>query len=117
MKKLVIVLFLVLLIGSSMRLNRVDATTLGDLKKELNEMEQDYNNQKQQEELTKNIELDKKVEEFAKENNAVAGINAGGFEDLNGVGKGGYPLGTIIKDSKIIIVIFQIHLKFQYIIN
>lgn len=53
MKKLVIVLFLVLLIGSSMRLNRVDATTLGDLKRELNEMEQEYSNQKQQEELTK----------------------------------------------------------------
>lgn len=44
----------------------------------------------------------KRVEEFVKENDAIAGINAGGFEDVNGVGKGGQPLGLIIKDYKII---------------
>ena len=44
----------------------------------------------------------KRVEDFVKETNAVAGINAGGFEDVNGVGKGGYPLGLVIKDGQII---------------
>ena len=32
---------------------------------------------------------------------AIAGINAGGFEDINGTGKGGKPTGVIIKDGKI----------------
>lgn len=53
MRKLVMLLFIVLLIGASVRMSKVDATTLGDLKKGLNEMEQDYSNQKQQEELTR----------------------------------------------------------------
>ncbi len=44
----------------------------------------------------------KRVEEFVEESNAVAGINAGGFVDLNGVGKGGMPLGLLIKDGKIL---------------
>ncbi|MBP3284700.1 MAG: phosphodiester glycosidase family protein [Clostridia bacterium] len=46
--------------------------------------------------------MGKKVEEFVKQENAIAGINAGGFEDVNGVGKGGQPLGLMIKDSQII---------------
>lgn len=32
---------------------------------------------------------------------AIAGVNAGGFYDPNGVGKGGIPNGIVIKDSKI----------------
>lgn len=44
----------------------------------------------------------KRVEDFVKENDALAGINSGGFEDINGVGKGGQPLGLVIKDYKII---------------
>lgn len=44
----------------------------------------------------------KKVEDFVAENNAVAGINAGGFLDLNGMGRGGEPLGVLIKDGTIL---------------
>ena len=44
----------------------------------------------------------KTVEKFVEEENAIAGINAGGFLDLNGVGTGGLPLGNLIKDGKII---------------
>lgn len=44
----------------------------------------------------------KKVEDFVKDENAIAGINGGGFSDLNGLGLGGMPLGLVIKDSKII---------------
>lgn len=43
----------------------------------------------------------KKVIEFIEENDAVAGINAGGFLDTNGVGTGGLPLGFVIKDGKV----------------
>lgn len=34
---------------------------------------------------------------------SVAGINGGAFEDINGVGKGGMPLGIVIQDGKILI--------------
>lgn len=44
----------------------------------------------------------KKVEDFVAENNAVAGFNAGGFDDPKGMGLGGVPLGTMIKDGVII---------------
>lgn len=43
-----------------------------------------------------------RVEEHVKNAGAVAGINGGGFADENGVGKGGMPLGLVIKDSQII---------------
>lgn len=41
--------------------------------------------------------LDKLVESH----NAVAGINAGGFEDENGFGNGGTPIGIVIQDGKL----------------
>lgn len=40
-----------------------------------------------------------RVEDFAKQENAVATINGGGFLDEGGVGKGGMPLGIVIKDG------------------
>ncbi|RCX08896.1 exopolysaccharide biosynthesis protein [Anaerobacterium chartisolvens] len=43
-----------------------------------------------------------KVEDIVKSNNAVAGINAGGFADLDGHGTGGIPEGIIIEDGKIL---------------
>lgn len=44
------------------------------------------------------IKLDKMVENAG----AVAGINAGGFEDDNGVGTGGVPIGIVIRDGKLV---------------
>ncbi len=44
----------------------------------------------------------KKVEEFYADTGAVAAINAGGFEDIGGVGNGGTPLGIVIHDSKLL---------------
>lgn len=41
-----------------------------------------------------------KLEVMMKKNNAGAGINAGGFEDENGTGNGGIPLGIVIKDGR-----------------
>ena len=41
-----------------------------------------------------------RVEDFAKQENAVAAINGGGFMDEGGVGKGGMPLGIVIKDGE-----------------
>lgn len=41
----------------------------------------------------------RRVEDLVKDNNAIAGINAGGFVDLNGVGKGGQPLGVLIHNG------------------
>lgn len=38
---------------------------------------------------------------MAKENKALAAINAGGFEDPNGQGNGGRPMGAVIKDGKL----------------
>ncbi|MDR1571016.1 MAG: phosphodiester glycosidase family protein [Clostridiales Family XIII bacterium] len=43
----------------------------------------------------------KKIEEFAAENNAAAAINAGLFSDPGGIGKGGQPLGLLIRDGAI----------------
>lgn len=43
-----------------------------------------------------------RVEEHVKNAGAVAGVNGGGFADENGVGKGGMPLGLVMKDSVII---------------
>lgn len=40
-----------------------------------------------------------RVEEMVKRDGAVAGVNAGGFKDENGVGNGGEPLGLVIKDG------------------
>ncbi len=43
----------------------------------------------------------KRVEQFVADEGAIAGINAGGFADEGGVGKGGMPLGLVIKDGQI----------------
>ena len=43
-----------------------------------------------------------KVLDIVKSNNAVAGINAGGFADANGHGTGGTPQGVLIRDGKIL---------------
>ena len=43
-----------------------------------------------------------RVEDFAKQENAVAAINGGGFLDEGGVGKGGMPLGIVIKDGQLL---------------
>lgn len=40
-----------------------------------------------------------RVEEMVRRDGAVAGINAGGFEDENGVGNGGTPLGIVIQNG------------------
>lgn len=42
----------------------------------------------------------KKVSQFVKEAGAIAGINGGGFVDTNGTGRGGCPLGIVIKDGR-----------------
>jgi exopolysaccharide biosynthesis protein len=42
------------------------------------------------------------VEEYVTSQNAVAGINAGGFDDPNGQGDGSIPLGVTIKDAQIV---------------
>ncbi len=41
-----------------------------------------------------------RVEDFAKKYNATAAVNGGEFLDTNGVGKGGQPLGIVIKDGR-----------------
>ena len=43
-----------------------------------------------------------RISELVKNENAVAGINAGGFKDENGVGSGGQPLGIVIKNGKLV---------------
>lgn len=43
-----------------------------------------------------------KLLDMIKQEGAVAGINGGGFVDLNGVGNGGTPLGFVVKDNKIL---------------
>lgn len=40
-----------------------------------------------------------RVEEMVRRDGAAAGINAGGFEDENGVGNGGTPLGIVIQNG------------------
>lgn len=42
------------------------------------------------------------ITEIAEETGAKVAMNASGFEDLGGVGNGGMPTGTIIKDGKVI---------------
>lgn len=42
------------------------------------------------------------VQEMAKDENALIAINAGGFADAGGVGNGGIPTGSLIKDSKLV---------------
>lgn len=42
------------------------------------------------------------LQNIVKRTDALIGINAGGFADAGGVGNGGIPTGTVIKDSKII---------------
>lgn len=44
----------------------------------------------------------KRVEEFYADSGAIAAINAGGFEDVGGVGNGGTPIGIVIHDSKLL---------------
>lgn len=43
----------------------------------------------------------RRVAEMVESYGAVAGINAGGFEDLNGVGNGGTPLGMVISQGQL----------------
>jgi exopolysaccharide biosynthesis protein len=43
-----------------------------------------------------------KVEAIVKSHNALAGINAGGFMDVNGHGNGGTPLGVLISNKKVL---------------
>lgn len=42
------------------------------------------------------------VEDFVKNENAIGGINASGFQDYGGNGKGGVPLGLVIKDHEVV---------------
>ncbi|WP_243425648.1 phosphodiester glycosidase family protein [Clostridium paridis] len=44
----------------------------------------------------------KKLEDIVKQEGAIAGINAGGFQDDNGVGNGGTPLGVVIHNGKVL---------------
>lgn len=43
-----------------------------------------------------------KLNELVEKEGAIAGVNAGGFADENGVGNGGQPLGIVIKDGKLL---------------
>lgn len=43
----------------------------------------------------------KEVKDMVKAAGAVAGVNAGGFEDIGGVGSGGQPLGIVIKEGQL----------------
>lgn len=40
-----------------------------------------------------------RVEEMCKRDNAIAGVNGGGFMDENGVGNGGMPIGLVISNG------------------
>ena len=42
------------------------------------------------------------LDDMVKKHSAVAGINAGGFEDKKGLGNGGTPIGYIIHDGKLV---------------
>lgn len=42
------------------------------------------------------------LQDMAKDNNALVAINAGGFADAGGVGNGGIPTGTVIKDGQVV---------------
>lgn len=41
----------------------------------------------------------KSIETMMEENNAIAAINGGGFEDIGGVGNGGTPIGIVIRNG------------------
>jgi len=43
-----------------------------------------------------------KIDKLIEDNNAIAGINAGGFADPEGKGNGGVPTGILIKDGKVL---------------
>jgi exopolysaccharide biosynthesis protein len=43
-----------------------------------------------------------KIDKLVEENDAIAGINAGGFTDPEGMGNGGVPTGLVIKDGKVV---------------
>ncbi|WP_160680005.1 phosphodiester glycosidase family protein [Clostridium sp. C8-1-8] len=43
-----------------------------------------------------------KLDDMAKENGAIGGINAGGFEDKDGQGNGGTPTSIVVKDGNIL---------------
>ncbi|GFP78332.1 phosphodiester glycosidase family protein [Clostridium fungisolvens] len=43
-----------------------------------------------------------KLDEIMKEEKALVGINAGGFEDENGKGNGGKPLGVVVHEGKVV---------------
>lgn len=43
-----------------------------------------------------------RIEDFVTQENAIAAINGGGFADQGGVGKGGMPLGLVIKNGKVL---------------
>ncbi len=47
-------------------------------------------------------EYGKYINEMADEAGAIAAINAGGFEDENGGGRGGKPLGVVVRDGKVL---------------
>lgn len=44
----------------------------------------------------------KKIVQLVKDSGAIAGINAGGFADTGGIGRGGQPLGLLIQDGVIL---------------
>lgn len=58
--------------------------------------------------MVKTVSADKigvkgmKLLDMVKENNAIGGINAGGFEDEGGHGSGGVPLGLLMTDGEVI---------------
>ncbi|QAA35176.1 exopolysaccharide biosynthesis protein [Clostridium manihotivorum] len=43
-----------------------------------------------------------KLDDMAKENGAIGGINAGGFEDTDGQGNGGTPTSIVVKDGNVL---------------
>ncbi len=47
-------------------------------------------------------EAGQKLEDLVKTHGAVAGINAGGFEDEKGMGNGGTPIGIVIRGGKLV---------------
>lgn len=47
-------------------------------------------------------EYGKFLDEMAEETGALAAINAGGFKDEGGTGRGGKPLGIVVKDGKVL---------------
>ena len=45
----------------------------------------------------------KQLTDIVEDNDAIAGINGGAFEDAGGIGSGGMPSGIVIKDGKIVV--------------